>query len=411
MKFVKRWMIAIVCGAALAITGCGGNGAVDAGCVEADAGHASAERDYTASVCPEGGSGDVSWEDMEHTGSLELLYATQFCIDYYEGGYGMISIKDGCRYLVVPENGQIPRGLPENVTVIRRPIRNIYLAATAAMDLFRSLDGTDRITLSGTDASGWYIEEARQAIEEGRMQYAGKYNAPDYECILSKGCDLAVESTMIYHSPEVKEQLERLGIPVLVERSSYESHPLGRMEWVKLYGLLLDREEQAGACFEEQLKQLEAIAGRKPSGKTVAFFYIGSNGTVNVRKPGDYVAKMIEMAGGSYVPDDGRAEQENASSTMNMQMEDFYVAAKDADYMIYDSAIDGEPASIDELLEKSSLLADFKAVKEGNVWCTGKNLFQETMGLGDLVLDIFRMLTEEEPDAYEMKYLHHLSRK
>ena len=66
------------------------------------------------------------------------------------------------------------------------------------------------------------------------MYYAGKYNAPDYELILSKACDLAIESTMISHSPEVKEQLEQLGIPVLVERSSYESHPLGRMEWLKL---------------------------------------------------------------------------------------------------------------------------------------------------------------------------------
>ena len=94
-------------------------------------------------------------------------------------------------------------------------------------------------------------------MEDGRMLYAGKYNAPDYERILSGSCDLAVESTMIYHSPEVKEQLERLGIPVLVERSSYERHPLGRMEWLKLYGagpggtgkqLFCRTGEAAGTC-------------------------------------------------------------------------------------------------------------------------------------------------------------------
>ena len=50
---------------------------------------------------------------------------------------------------------------------------------------------------------------------------------------------------MILHTPEVKEQLEHFGIPVLVERSSYESDPLARMEWIKLYGILLGREEQA----------------------------------------------------------------------------------------------------------------------------------------------------------------------
>ena len=65
------------------------------------------------------------------------------------------------------------------------------------MDLFRELDAMDAIRLSGTDASGWYIQEAKQAMEEGRMTYAGKYSAPDYELILASGCDLAVESTMI----------------------------------------------------------------------------------------------------------------------------------------------------------------------------------------------------------------------
>ena len=239
------------------------------------------------------------------------------------------------------------------------------------------------------------------------MIYAGKYNAPDYELILSKSCDLAIESTMIHHAPEVKEQLEQLGIPVLVERSSYESHPLGRMEWLKLYGVLLGKEELAKELFDEQLKQLGNLDAGKPLGRTVAFFYISSNGYVNVRKSSDYVAKIIEMAGGSYVPDN-LMENENALSTMNMQMEAFYASVKDADYLIYNSTIDGELKSLNELLAKSSLLADFKAVKEGNVWCTEKNLFQETMGLGDMILDIRRILTEENPDPAEMVYLYRL---
>ena len=91
-----------------------------------------------------------------------------------------------------------------------------------------------------------------------------------------------------------------------------------------------------------------------------------------------------------------------------MQMESFYAAARDADYIIYNSTIDGELDSLDQLLDKSSLLADFKAVKEGNVWCTEKSLFQETMGLGDMILDIRRILTEENPDPAEMVYLYRL---
>ncbi|MCC2876806.1 ABC transporter substrate-binding protein [Lachnoclostridium pacaense] len=348
-----------------------------------------------------------SWDDREVIRSMELLYADQFSVDYYDDGCAMISIRDSGRFLVVPEQGTQPEGLPEDVTVLRQPVKNIYLVATSAMDLFKSLDAMDRITLSGTDAQGWYIEEARQALEDGGMFYAGKYNAPDYELILSKSCGLAIESTMISHSPEVKEQLEQLGIPVLVERSSYESHPLGRMEWLKLYGVLTGREEQAEACFRKQMENLKPVLDQDATEKTVAFFYISSNGYVNVRKSGDYVAKMIELAGGTYVPE-GLDGNGNALSTMNMQMEAFYAAAKEADYIIYNSTIDGELESLAQLLDKSSLLADFKAVKEGNVWCTEKSLFQETMGLGNMILDIHRILTEEAPDQEEMAYMHRL---
>ena len=164
------------------------------------------------------------------------------------------------------------------------------------------------------------------------------------------------------------------GIPVLVERSSYESHPLGRMEWIKLYGALLGKDELAKACFQEQVKNLEAVMNQQPTGKTAAFFYISSNGYVNVRKSGDYVAKIIQLAGGSYVPEN-LEENENALSTMNMQMEAFYAAAREADYLIYNSTVDGQLYTLEQLLDKSSILADFKAVKQGHVWCTEKNLF------------------------------------
>ena len=76
-------------------------------------------------------------------------------------------------YLVIPEGAQIPDGVPEDVTVLQQPLDRIYLVATSAMDLFRALDAVDTITLSGTDASGWYIPEARQAMEAGQMTYAG----------------------------------------------------------------------------------------------------------------------------------------------------------------------------------------------------------------------------------------------
>lgn len=354
----------------------------------------------SSSLEPEG-----SLEDAKPSASMELHYADQFSVDYYDGGYKLISIKDGGSYLVVPEGSEPPSGLSEEIVVLRQPLDHVYLVATSAMDFICGIESLDKIALSGTEASGWYIKEAREAMEAGDIAYAGKYSAPDYERILAAGCDLAVESTMIYHSPEVKEQMETLGIPVLVERSSYESHPLGRMEWIRLYGALFNKEELAEEQFFKQEALLkEAMAGES-TGKTAAFFYVSSGGYVNVRKSGDYVAKMISLAGGTYVPETPGGE-ENALSTMNMEMEAFYAAAREADYILYNSTIDGELETMEQLLEKNSLLSDFKAVKNGNVWCTGKNMFQETMGLGSMILEMHQIFTGEAED--EMEYFHKL---
>ena len=339
--------------------------------------------------------------------SMELEYATQFAVDYYQDDYAVITIAQEGSYLVVPEGKEVPEGLDKEIKVLQQPLDHIYLVATSSMDLFRAIDGIGNITLSGTDANGWYIEEAKEAMENGNIQYAGKYSAPDYELILANGCDLAIESTMIYHSPDVREKLEEFGIPVLVEHSSYESDPLGRMEWLKLYAVLLDKEEEADAYFQSQTDMLTDVLGAENTEKTVAFFSINSNGYVTVRKTGDYISKMIELAGGRYIFQN--LGDDNALSTMNMQMEDFYAGACDADYIIYNSAIESELHSLDELLEKSSLLADFKAVKEGNVWCTEKSLFQETTGIATMISDMHTMLTSDDPDLSQLTYMYRLT--
>ena len=339
--------------------------------------------------------------------SMELEYATQFAVDYYQDDYAVITIAQEGSYLVVPEGKEAPEGLDKEIKVLQQPLDHIYLVATSSMDLFRAIGGIENITLSGTDANGWYIEEAKEAMENGNIQYAGKYSAPDYELILANGCDLAIESTMIYHSPDVREKLEEFGIPVLVEHSSYESDPLGRMEWLKLYAVLLDKEEEADAYFQSQTDMLTDVLGAENTEKTIAFFSINSNGYVTVRKTGDYISKMIELAGGRYIFQN--LGNDNALSTMNMQMEDFYAGACDADYIIYNSAIESEVHSLDELLEKSSLLADFKAVKEGNVWCTEKSLFQETTGIATMISDMHTMLTSDDPDLSQLTYMYRLT--
>lgn len=332
---------------------------------------------------------------LEYESELELDFARCFRVYYYKDGYAVADIYGGDRFLVVPEGMPVPEGLDPEITVLQKPLNRVYLAATAAMSLYDALDALDYIDMSGTDASGWYVENAALALEEGDILFAGKYSEPDYELLVEEDCSFALESTMIYHVPKVKEMIEDLGIPVLVEHSSYETHPLGRTEWIKLYGLLADKEEEAEACFEDQKQMVESLDDFENTEQTVAYFYVSQDGRVVVRSASDYVAQMIELAGGRYafagLVDDG-----SGSSSVNMTLEDFYQTAVDADYLVYNAAIDNTISSVEELLGKSELFADFKAVKEGNVWCSGKALYQSTARLGNAILDFHYMLTGGE---------------
>lgn len=334
----------------------------------------------------------VAWDALSFDKTMPLDYATQFSVSYAGDEYKRITIGQDQEFLLVTEGAAVPSGVPEGVTVLQQPLDEIYLVASAAMDSFAQLDAVDSIRFSGRKESDWYIEQAKEAMSAGDMLYAGKYSEPDYELILSQGCDLVLENTMIYHSPEVIEQFETLGIPVLVEMSSYESEPFGRMEWVKLYGALIGKENEAAALFEEKMDSVSGILGAAPTGKTVTFFYVTSNGAVNVRKSTDYVAKSIAMAGGEYVSFDN-TEEENAQSTVTIQMEAFYSGAHDADVLIYNSIIDGGIMTIDELLALEPLLGDLKAVQNGNVWCLTKDFYQESFELSDLVVDLHTVLS------------------
>ena len=347
------------------------------------------------------------FDQLKVKSSMHLDFATQFSVDYYEGGYKMLSLADGSKFFVVPEGAFLPDGADQVAVPLYQPLKNIYLAATSAMCLFDSLDKLDAIGLSGTKAEGWYIPNAREAMKEGKIIYAGRYNAPDYELITASQCPLAIESMMIAHASDIKEQLEQLDIAVLVDQSSNEVHPLGRSEWIKFYAALLDEEEKAEQIFSRQVGYLNAAAGSAPSEKTVAFFYVSSSGRIIARRTGDYVSKMISLAGGKYIFDK-LGDTTTRSSTVTLEPEFFYSEAKDADIIIYNATIADEVASLDQIVDKFPLLADFKAFKSGNVWCTNKNMYQETTALGQMIDSLNKIFADSSGTLAQLPFFYRL---
>ena len=390
------------CVAALGLAGCSGaddgevaNGAATSAnqTSEPDEGNpASAERPSWSN--PEVGG------NLVHTGSLDLAWATGFTVDLYEGDRALACIADGTRYLFVPA-GDAPQGIAEDVTVLERPLSNIYLASSSTLCLFAALGAVDCVSHVSVTQETCTVEAFTQAIASGDIVYGGKYSAPDYEAFLNGGCRLAVENTMIYHTPEVREKLMQLGVPVIVEQSSLESAPLGRLEWIMLWGAMLDKVSAAQEVLDRQAQLIEDVEARvaaQPLDCTVAFFYINANGAAVVRKPGDYVAKMIAMAGGTYAFAQLAGADENRSSSTTLEMEAFYAQAKDADIIIYNSTVAGRLKGLDELVALNPLLADFKAVKNRRAWCCEQNVYQQMTATGEVVADLHEAIADTERD-------------
>ena len=401
MKRTKAIALILALVLALGLTACGAQQETPA---ETAASAAGAEQ--TAATPRPGEENAPRIEGLTYESTVPLTYADQFAIYRYEGGYRYIDMNNSDKMLVVPEGGAVPKGLAKDVVVVQQPLQHIYLPATSVMALLDALDALGRISFVGSRT--WYTENAIRAMENGDFVYAGKYNAPDYEMLLAGGCDLAIESTMILHNPEVKEKLVELGINTVVERSSYEDHPLGRTEWIKVYGALLGLEDRAEEIFDEQTAKVKALESLDSTGKTVAFFYVNTQGNVVTYKSEGYLPAMIRIAGGEYIFSDlGDEDDTGKLSTVNMSMEQFFNVAVNADYIIYNCSIAAQLHTVDDLISLSPVLADFKAVREGNAWCTTESMYQQTDKMGTIIEEMNRIFSGNT-DGSDLEYIFKL---
>lgn len=415
------------------------------------------------------GENSIQWSATPEIDGLRFVssekndVAEYFRLSVYEDAsgakYQLLETAGGLhRYLIVPADAQVSdrksdhftaraseansankekKGDALELTVLQQPLTTTYVAASAVMAPLCDLGAVSQIRFSGLREEGWYVDEARTAMEKGSMLFAGKYSEPDYETLLREGCDLALESTMIYRSPEVIEKLSALGIPVYIDYSSYEPHVLGRLEWIRVYGALFGHEEKAQQWYASERDRIRAIqkdaetssGEASQSGKsteksetktsrnskneassigsssgsagtdttadlrpTVVYFYVNSSGQIQVRQPHDYIPELLELAGARYLAPDMSSLSGSRKSNVTVSLEDFYSSCRDADYLIYSATLDRPLSSIQELLGKNALFADFKGVKEGHVYTTDKDFYQLSDRMADFAEDVHRML-------------------
>ena len=355
----------------------------------------------------------VSYGELVSTGKEENTFAQLFSIEHFTDGegrrYSEIEIYDknkalSSSWLLLPEGVSGAEGVPETTQVMTAQDRaNILVSSASTMSLINAMDALDKVPMTTSDTT-WYIEEIKQAIGDGTVQEVGKYNAPDYEKILTVGTEkhvtFAVFSTMIDYVPQVEEMLSQTcRIRIMRDQSSSESHPLARTEWIKVFGEIFGLRTQSDAVFDAQVKALndtlKQIGGIPESErKSVLIFYTTADkSTYNVRNAEDYVTKLVSLAGGRQVAEIGAGKSGNTK----MDAETFVSTCAQADYILYNwtSGASGvEDESLQGLIDArlGDWFKQFRAYQEGNVWRTSRDFYQKMDKMGEMVADIYQML-------------------
>lgn len=329
----------------------------------------------------------------------KLLYATRFTLTHYKGGYTMFSIPgidEDRQYLIVPEGKSIPENLSANTIIIQQPVTRICFASGGMASLAEAIGRLDCMTTTAIDSDAWALDSIAEKMKEREILYSGEFRNPDFELLLSEKIQLEIDTTMLLNYPDIRDKYDELGIPYFIEDSSKESHPLGRMEWIKLLGEILNEREAARSYFDEQVEKVKALETIEKTGKTAALFYIGED-TVYVRNAGDYIPAMLMLAGGECITADVNPEQ---GGNAKFSFEDFYSRCKDADYLFW-VVLACPYDTLEELVASNELFADFKAVQNGNVYSSKRGFAQSTARLADVILEMNRILNHTDVEETE----------
>lgn len=303
------------------------------------------------------------------------------------------------RYLLVGQDIPLPDPLPKG-TVLRIPLQNVAVYTAIHASFIDLLGETGRIT-GVCEPQYMALPAIHAKLKTGEITDLGVATAPNVEKIID------IDTRYIIASPFQNTsygQVEKLGIPIIEGADYMEHHPLGRTEWIRLFGLLFDKAEQADSIFRETEKQYHSL---KALAETVA----GKPTVVSEKLYGSfwwmagkesYVAHLFKDAGADYIFQDMPG-----GGSAPLAFETVLDKAMHADYWLlkYNQA---EEMTYKSLREEYTPYEHFEAYKEKRIYTcnTGKVLYYEESPIRPdyLLKDLIRIFHPELLPDHSLRY-------
>ncbi len=230
------------------------------------------------------------------------------------------------QYVLVPQSDTLPANLPDGI-IIRTPIERLIVYDALHCAVISALHA-DTIIVGVSESQHLKVETLKTRFAEGKLQDIGMIAAPNIEKIITISPDVIL-CTFVEGNNYGK--VTDLGIPFVEAIDYLENTPLGRAEWIKFFGLLLNKQALADSLFQNtvkeylQIKQKVATINNKPS--LLPETLLGSTWYVPGGK--SYTAVLYADAGANYI----WSEDVNTGS-IPMSFENVLSKAQDADIWI-----------------------------------------------------------------------------
>ncbi len=345
--------------------------------------------------------------------SNQVEFAQNFELYQYED-YKIVRIKNVSpestlqeTYVLHKKEVQLPDSLKHYISVVV-PIQRMVVTSTTHIPSLEMLGVEDALVgFPGLD----YIssEKVRSLIDAGKIKEVGRNERINTELVLDLDPEVLVSYT-INQTSEILDNLKNAGVKVLLNGDWNEKHALGKAEWIKFFGALFDKDENAKEVFDtiksdyEQAKALAQKANLKPSVITGNIY----EDVWYLPKGDSWSAEFLADANTNYYWSDT-----SGTGSLALSFEEVFDTAQNADYWIGA----GSYTSLDEMLIANPHYKEFKAFKEGNVYTystkTGAKggvvYFELAPNRPDLVLkDIIKIAHPELLKDYELQFFEQL---
>lgn len=298
--------------------------------------------------------------------------------------------------------------------VITVPLRRVVVLASSALGHLISLEGADRV-VAVDRGSSVFDAGIHSAIDSGAVSAVGSGAELNVERVVALNPDLVVVSAFGPDDPAV-DRLRAAGVPVLIYADWRESTPLGRSEWILLFGALLDRNRRAEAIFAEragEYRRLQGLVARSVDEhhRPTVMANAPWRGSWPVPAADSYMAQLFRDAGGDYLWADYKG-----TGSVFLDLESVIARAAEAEVWLN---LNAGWRSLGDILAADPRLAVFAPMEERRIYHFnrrvrpwGANAFWESGATRpDLVLaDLVRILHPHLAPDHRLVYYRRVER-